>query len=103
MNHSPSRSIIAVNSLCMAEAFYRERRRSMADGRPNARVTDKRRTCRGLPPHALRRDNIDEIDAADAIAEATELRTLEQVFRWRLSRQRRFTPGDLVVQDEYTT
>lgn len=43
-----------------------------------------------------------EMDAADAVAEVIDLRTLEQVFRWALPRQPRFTPGDVVIQDEYT-
>jgi hypothetical protein len=42
------------------------------------------------------------MDAVDAVAETTNLETLEQVFRWALARQPRFTPGDVVIQDEYT-
>ncbi len=41
------------------------------------------------------------MDAADAIAEVTNLGTLKQVFRWALPRQALFTPGDVVIQDEY--
>ena len=42
------------------------------------------------------------MDAADAVAEVTNLRTLEEVFRWALAREPRFLPGDVVIQDEYT-
>jgi hypothetical protein len=42
------------------------------------------------------------MDAADAVAEVANLKTLEQVFKWALPRQPRFTPIDVVIQDEYT-
>jgi hypothetical protein len=43
-----------------------------------------------------------EMNATEAVAEVTSLRTLEHVFRWALRRQPRFTPGEVVIQDEYT-
>lgn len=33
---------------------------------------------------------------------ASELKTLEQVFRWAISREPRLLPADVVIQDEYT-
>jgi hypothetical protein len=42
------------------------------------------------------------MDAANAVAEIADLKTLERVFRWALTRQPRFTPGNVVIQDEYT-
>lgn len=37
-----------------------------------------------------------------AVKETTDLRTLEQVFRWATRRSQRLMPGDVVIQDEYT-
>jgi hypothetical protein len=42
------------------------------------------------------------VNAADALAETVELKNLEQVFRWALSRSPRLLPGEVVIQDEYT-
>ena len=42
------------------------------------------------------------MQAADAIHEVSDLKTLEHVFRWALQRDPRFAPGDVIVQDEYT-
>lgn len=35
-------------------------------------------------------------------AEASGLRTLEQVFRWAMAQKPRMEPIDVVIQDEYT-
>lgn len=37
-----------------------------------------------------------------AMREAAELKTLDQAFRWAISRQPRFMPADVIIQDEYT-
>lgn len=42
------------------------------------------------------------MNADDAVAEVSELKTLERVFRWAITREARFTPSDVVIQDEYT-
>ena len=34
--------------------------------------------------------------------EASRLETLDQVFRWAISKDPRFLPRDVVIQDEYT-
>lgn len=44
----------------------------------------------------------DAMQAAAALAETIDLKTLEQVFRWAIARQPRLTPGDVVIQDEFT-
>lgn len=40
--------------------------------------------------------------AADALAEASTLKTLEHVFRWAIRRESPFTPADVIIQDEFT-
>jgi len=42
------------------------------------------------------------MQANEAAREATNLATLEHVFRWALKRDPRFMPGDVVIQDEFT-
>lgn len=42
------------------------------------------------------------MQAATALPELADLKTLEQVFRWAIRRDPRFAPGDVVIQDEYT-
>jgi hypothetical protein len=42
------------------------------------------------------------MQADAAVTEVTELRTLEQVFRWATRRVDRLIPSDVVIQDEYT-
>jgi hypothetical protein len=38
----------------------------------------------------------------DLLAETRNLATLEQAFRWAITREPRLMPEDVVVQDEYT-
>jgi hypothetical protein len=40
--------------------------------------------------------------AAEALAEVSELKTLEHVFRWAIRHDPPFTPADVVIQDEFT-
>jgi hypothetical protein len=42
------------------------------------------------------------VNADDAVVEVWDLKTLERVFRWAIAREPRFTPSDVVIQDEYT-
>ena len=50
----------------------------------------------------MTRRTLEKVEAVNAVAEVANLKTLEQVFRWALHRQPRFTPGEVVIQDEYT-
>jgi len=40
--------------------------------------------------------------AAEALDEVSELKTLEQVFRWAIRHDPPFVPADVVIQDEFT-
>lgn len=40
--------------------------------------------------------------AAEALDEVSELKTLEQVFRWAIRQVPPFMPADVVIQDEFT-
>lgn len=40
--------------------------------------------------------------ATEAAAEASELQTLEEIFRWAIRHVPPFMPTDVVIQDEYT-
>ena len=46
--------------------------------------------------------HIAAMQAHAALNEARGLRTLEEAFRWATRRDERFTPADVVIQDEYT-
>jgi hypothetical protein len=38
----------------------------------------------------------------ELLADARSCRTLEQAFRWAIRQEPPLTPGDVVIQDEYT-
>ena len=40
--------------------------------------------------------------ADELLAEASQLKTLEQVFRWAIRREPPLKPADVVIQDEFT-
>ena len=42
------------------------------------------------------------LKADAAVTETSELKTLEQVFRWAVRRDEPLAPRDVIVQDEYT-
>src|SRR5215213_5839433 len=41
-------------------------------------------------------------NAAEYAAEASELKTLDQMFRWATPRDPPLVPSDVIIQDEYT-
>jgi hypothetical protein len=41
-------------------------------------------------------------DRSELVKEAEKLKTLEEAFRWALSRTPPLIPGEVVIQDEYT-
>jgi hypothetical protein len=86
MNQSSAGSMMAVNSLCMLGNF---------------RLMEVSRVT-GLTAGLVIQTQEIRVHADEAVGEASHLPTLEHVFHWALRRQPRFTPADVIIQDEFT-